>query len=122
MSTALDVTEGIFAVLYVSIMGLTRFYKMTVFTARRSYASAVLLVVILSVHLSVRPSVRLSHACFVTNPKNVPAIFFISYERAILLAFCHPTVVGGRRPLPPKMGDRSGPPLHKSLTSIDFRL
>jgi len=28
---ALDVTEGIFAVLYVSIMGLTRFYKKTVF-------------------------------------------------------------------------------------------
>ena len=32
MSTALDVSEGIFAVLYVSIMGLTRFYKTTVFT------------------------------------------------------------------------------------------
>jgi len=31
ISTALDVTEGIFAVLYVSIMGLTRFYKTTVF-------------------------------------------------------------------------------------------
>jgi len=31
MSTALDATEGIFAVLYVSIMGLTRFYKTTVF-------------------------------------------------------------------------------------------
>ena len=40
-------------------------------TARRSYASAVLGVVI----LSVRPSVRLSHACFVTNPKKLPAIF-----------------------------------------------
>ena len=40
-----------------------------IFTARRSYASAVLGVVILS--LSVRPS----HACFVTNPKNLPAIF-----------------------------------------------
>jgi len=33
ISTALDATEGIFAVLYVSIpiMGLTRFYKTTVF-------------------------------------------------------------------------------------------
>ena len=31
ISTDLDVTEGIFAVLYVSIMGLTRFYKTTVF-------------------------------------------------------------------------------------------
>ena len=36
-----------------------------VITARRSYVSAVLGVVILSV--------RLSHACFVTNPKNLPA-------------------------------------------------
>jgi len=44
----------------------------TVFTARRSYTSAVLGVVILSVCLSV----RLSHACFVTNPKNLPAIFY----------------------------------------------
>jgi len=31
ISTVLDVTEGIFAVLYVSTMGLTRFYKTTVF-------------------------------------------------------------------------------------------
>jgi len=31
ISTAHDVAEGIFAVLYVSIMGLTRFYKTTVF-------------------------------------------------------------------------------------------
>jgi len=30
-------------------------------------------------------------------------------ERAILVVFCHPTVVGGRRPFPPKMGDRSDP-------------
>jgi len=44
-------------------------------TARRSYASAVLGVVILSVRMSVCPSVCLSHACFVTNPKNLPAIF-----------------------------------------------
>jgi len=42
-----------------------------VFTVRRSYASAVLGVVI----LSVGPSVRLSHACFLTNTKNLPAIF-----------------------------------------------
>jgi len=28
-----------------------------------------------SVRLSVHPSVRLSHACFATNPKNIPAIF-----------------------------------------------
>jgi len=42
-----------------------------VFAARRSYASAVLGVVI----LFLCPSVRLLHACFVTNPKNLPAIF-----------------------------------------------
>jgi len=36
-----------------------------------SYASAALGVVI----LSVRPSVRPSNACFVTNPKNLPATF-----------------------------------------------
>jgi len=48
-----------------------------IFAARLSYASAVLGVVILSVHpsLSVCPSVHLSYACFVTNPKNLPAIF-----------------------------------------------
>jgi len=88
-----------------------------IFTARRSYASAVLRVVILSARLSV----RLSHACFVTNRKNLPAIF-TPHERAILLVFCHPTVVSGWRPLPPKMGDRSDSPLQKSLTSTDFRL
>jgi len=41
--------------------------RVKVFTVRRSYASAVLGVIILSVCLS--------HACFVTNPKNLPAIF-----------------------------------------------
>jgi len=55
-----------------------------VFGAWCSYASAVLGVVI----LSVCPFVRLSHACFVTNPKNLPAIFFIPHERAILLVKC----------------------------------
>jgi len=48
----------------------------TLFTERRSYASAVLGVVILSVRLSVCLSVCLSHACFVTNPKNLPAILY----------------------------------------------
>jgi len=45
--------------------------NVSIFTARRGYASAVLEVVILSVHLSV----RLTHACVVTNLKNLPAIF-----------------------------------------------
>jgi len=43
------------------------------FFYRSSYASAVLGVVILSNRPSVRLSVRPSHACFVTNPKNLPA-------------------------------------------------
>ena len=51
----------------------------TFITARRSYARAVLGVVILSVRpsvrSSVRPSVRPSHACFMTNPKHLPATF-----------------------------------------------
>jgi len=50
----------------ICIQHLGRVEEM-VFAVRRSYASAVLGVVILSV--------RLSHACFVTNPKNLPAIF-----------------------------------------------
>jgi len=47
---------------------------------------------------------------------------FIPHEWAILLVFRHPTVVGGRRLLPPKMGDRSDPPLYpfqKSLMYVD---
>jgi len=54
----------------ICIQHLGRVEEM-VFAARRSYASAVLGVVI----LSVCPSVRLSHAYFLTNPKNLPAIF-----------------------------------------------
>jgi len=45
--------------------------RMIIITTQRSYASAVLGVVILSVCLSV----RLSRACFVTDPKNLQAIF-----------------------------------------------
>jgi len=67
----------------ICIQHLGRVEKM-VFTARRSYACAVLGVVILSVCPFVRlsvcpsicPSVHLSHVCFVTNPKNLPSIFF----------------------------------------------
>ena len=36
---------------------------------------------------SVRLSVCLPHACFVANPENLPAIFFIPHESAILLSF-----------------------------------
>ena len=49
--------------------------RMFIITARRSYASVVLGVVILSICPSVRPSVTRVLYCFVTNPKNLPAIF-----------------------------------------------
>jgi len=45
---------------------------MFIITARHSYASAVLGVVILS---AVRPYVTRVLYCFVTNPKNLPAVF-----------------------------------------------
>jgi len=50
-------------VVFLSSYDLLKFYNFI--TARRSYASAVLGV----------NSVRLSHACFVANPKNRPVIF-----------------------------------------------
>jgi len=88
-------------------------YPNDYYYARRSYASAILGVVILSVCLSV----CLSHTCFVTYWKNLPAIFLYHVsERAILLVFCHPTVAGGQRPLPPIMGDRSDPPAFKNCS------
>ena len=48
-------------------------YQQIIFTARRNarIASAVLAIAF----PTVCPSVRLSHAWFVTNPKNLPAIF-----------------------------------------------
>ena len=46
------------------------------FITARAMLSAVLGFVILSVRPSVRPSVCPSHASFVTNPKNLPAIFY----------------------------------------------
>jgi len=50
----------------------TKRYKRVILSFyRASYARAVLGVVI----LFVRPSVRPSHACFVTNPKNLTATF-----------------------------------------------
>ena len=51
-----------------NIPHINTLYLLNIFTTRHSYASAVLGVVFLSF--------RLSHACFVTNPKNLPAIFY----------------------------------------------
>ena len=60
---------------YTAFMFCIAYVFHCIFTARPSYAIAVLGVVILSVCPSDRLSVRLSHACFVTNPKNLPVIF-----------------------------------------------
>jgi len=49
--------------------------RMFIITARRSYASAVLGVVI----LFVCPSITRVLYCFVTNPKNLPATIFIPH-------------------------------------------
>ena len=56
--------------LYVFLFG-----TQCIFTTRRSYDSVVLGVVILSVPLSVRLCVCLSHACFVAKPNNALRIF-----------------------------------------------
>ena len=82
-----------------------------IFTARRSYASAVLGVVI----PSVCPSV--THV-LCDKSKESTGDIFTPHERAILLVFCHSTVVGERRPLPPKIGDQSDIPPWK-ITHVD---
>ena len=88
---------------------------MIIITARRSYASERGL----GSRNSVRLSVRLSHACFVTNPKNLPAIISTPHQRTILLVVCHPTLVGGRRNLPPKMSDRMTHPPPSKIAQVD---
>jgi len=58
-------------------------------------------------------------AVCVSVPRRIPTLLhgpsdiFIPRERTILLVFCLPTVVGGRCPLSPLMGDRSDPPPSK---------
>ena len=51
------------------------FFLGVIFTARRSYASAVLVIVILFVRMFVRLSVRPSRAWFVTKRNNILPIF-----------------------------------------------
>ena len=74
-----------------------RMDRFAIFTARHSYPSAVLEVVILSIRPSVCPSVCLSHACFVTNPGNYRRYFYTTWK-GNPSSFCHPTVVGGDVP------------------------
>ena len=72
--------------------------NLIIFTTR-AYARAVLGVVILSVCPSVRPSVRLSHACIVTKLKDALQIFYTT-RKGNHSATLIPRVVGRRRPLP----------------------
>jgi len=95
---------------------IAEFCYLTVFTARRSYASAVLGVVI----MSVCPSV--CHTCALWVMQRTYRRYFCTTWKGNPSGCLHPTVVGGRRPLPPKMGDQSDPPLQKSLTSTDLLL
>jgi len=48
------------------------------------------------------------------NASVVLGVVILSVRLSVLLVFCHPTVVGGRRPLPPLVGDRSDPPPFKN--------
>jgi len=81
------------------------------FTVRRSYASAVLGVLILSV--------RLLHACFVTKTKQRTADILTPHERAITLLFWHHPFW---RPLPSEIGPQSGSPPSKSADFDRFRV
>ena len=84
------------------------------FTARRSYASAVLCVVILSVcpptRSSVCPFVCLSHACISTKSNNALRIFW----------YRTPTVIDKRRPFRLKFTSKVTHPLRKRKTSTDL--
>ena len=81
--------------------------RMIIITARRRVASAVLGVVI----LSVCPSVCHTRALWLIQ--RTYRRYFYTTWKCNPSSFLQPTVVGGRRPLPPKMGDRSDPPPSK---------
>jgi len=81
------VTDRILAVLYTSVMGLTRCYKRHLFFLPRELcSSAVLGVVILSVRPSVCPSVRHTRALWLIQ--RTYRRYFISHKRAVILVFC----------------------------------
>ena len=85
----------------------TKIESFAIFTAWRSYASAVLGVVI----LSVCPSVCHTRALWLIQ--RTYRRYFYTAWKGNPSSFLHPRVVGGRRPLPPKMGGRSDPPPSK---------
>jgi len=96
---------------YLNLLPSLRF-----FTARLSYASAVLRVVIMSVCLTVLLSVCHTRALRLIRRSHWR--YFIPHKRAILVAFCYMTVVGGRRPVPPLICNQSDPPPSK-ISHVD---
>ena len=89
----------------------------------RAYAKVVLGVVILSVRLSVCPSVRLSHACIVTKLNDALQIFLYHAKGQSL---CYSDTKSGRSacgdaPFPLKSAFKVTHPLRKTPTLTDFR-
>jgi len=78
-----------------------------VFNARRSYASAVLGVVILSLRSSVCPSVI---CVFCDKNKTMHCRYFDTIRKSNHSTFPTPTAVGGRRPLPSEICAQNDPP------------
>jgi len=87
----------------------------TIFTARHSYASAFLGIVIMSVRPSVRASVCLSVRLSVCHTRALRLIqrtyrrYFYTAWESNPSSSLHPTVVGGLRPLPQKNGRSKWP-------------
>jgi len=93
-------------------------WLLLIITARRSCARAVLGIVMLSVCLSVRPSVT-RVLCGKTKQCTSDRIFW--YHKKRHCSFLTPTVVGGgRRLFPSEICAQSDPPLWKTPTSTDF--
>ena len=86
------------------------------FTAQRSYATVVFGVVILSVCLSVtRMLYDKTKQCTADIGRYIPQ----KRNHSVTLT---PTVVGRRRPFPPKSALRVTHPLQETPTSTDFHL
>jgi len=86
--------------------------RMIIITTRRSYASAVLGVIILSVcHMRALWLIQRTYRRY-----------FYTTWKGNLTSFLPPNSGWWATSLPPKMGDRSDPPLQKSLTSTGFLL
>ena len=94
----------------------------SIFTARRSCASAVLAVVILSVRLSVCLSVCHTRAVSVWQNQTMYCGYFDTTRKGNHSGFLTPTVVGGRRPLPSEICAQSDPPPSKNADFDRFPL